>query len=135
MLGRVADVEPPTSTSAPPSSAAAASPDLAARVFVPTSGDPLPTGGPRTTAGPVTPETIEWGATLFGRAGCVFCHGARGEGSSTAPRIAGTELPFEVIRRQIRLPQHPRMPAFPPEYVSEEGIVAIYAFLRSLPKD
>lgn len=90
-----------------------------------------PPSGPTPTPLPITAETVDRGASLFGLNGCAFCHGANGEGN-VGPRIAGTDLSLAAVRQQVRLPPPPHMPAFPPGLLSDDEITAIYAFLRSL---
>src|SRR5512140_631069 len=84
------------------------------------------------TARPPTPDAVGRGESLFAFKGCAGCHGLRGEGGNVAPRIARTALPFAGVLDQVRLPKwvH-RMPAFPPDMISDDEIQDIYAFLQS----
>jgi mono/diheme cytochrome c family protein len=130
----VIDVPP---TPPPSSRPAGAGPGLEARVFAPTDSrtDVGASARESTATQPrVTSEAADRGATLYGRNGCVVCHGVRAEGL-IGPRIAGTHLSLTAVRQQVRLPLHPRMPAFAQDQLSDEGIAAIYAFLQSLGAD
>ena len=113
--------------------------DLAERVFtervvapadVPSSLVRAPSG-PALTPLPTTAETVDRGAWLFGLKGCTVCHGANGEGI-IGPRIAGTSLALGAVLDQVRRPPHPRMPTFPRDDLSDEGVAQIYAFLQSV---
>lgn len=130
----VIDVPPTPPASSRP---AAAGPGLEARVFAPTDSRIDVGGSARESAATptrLTSEAADRGATLYGRNGCVVCHGVRAEGL-IGPRIAGTQLSLTAVRQQVRLPLHPRMPAFAQDQLSDEGIAAIFAFLQSLGAD
>ena len=127
--------EPPTPSAS--SRPTAARSGLEARVFAPTDSR-IDVGASARESTPttlrLTSEAADRGATLYGRSGCVVCHGVRADGL-IGPRIAGTQLSLTAVRQQVRLPLHPRMPAFAQDQLSDEGIAAIYAFLQSLGAD
>ncbi|HBY96809.1 MAG TPA: hypothetical protein DEP84_23155 [Chloroflexi bacterium] len=100
--------------------------DLAAIYAYLHSLDPL---GPRPTITADSPDSAA-GATLYRYFGCFGCHGSQGEGKF-GPPLAGIALSFKEMRARVREPKQP-MPPFGPEYVSDEELAHIYAFLQSL---
>ena len=72
------------------------------------------------------------GKALFMQDGCYACHGTAGHGEPYGPRLAPNPLPFEVVMGQLR---HPRanMPRYAPQYVSDQDVADIYAYLASVP--
>lgn len=72
----------------------------------------------------------ERGARLFTELPCSGCHGAQAQGQF-GPALAGTDLSYEAVRRQVRSPRD-QMPAFSPERVSDQDLRDIYAWLRTL---
>lgn len=70
------------------------------------------------------------GEALYHFFGCFGCHGYNGEGGFGLP-LSGTTLSLEEVRDQIRNPRE-RMPAFGPEWISDEELAHIYVFLQSL---
>ena len=72
----------------------------------------------------------ERGARLFTSLPCSGCHGAMAQGQF-GPPLAGTDLSYEEVRRQVRSPRD-QMPAFSPERVSDRDLRDIYAWLRGL---
>jgi mono/diheme cytochrome c family protein len=79
-----------------------------------------------------TGDPIRDGALLFFQYGCASCHGIRGQGG-----VLGTDLdeasPSE-IRREVR--DGPEgMPAFRSDYLSDEDVEKIIAFLTSRDKE
>lgn len=100
--------------------------DIAAIYAYLQSLDPL---GPRATITADRPDSAA-GATLYRYFGCFGCHGNEAEGGF-GPPLAATELSLEELRTQVREPEQP-MPPFAPEYISDEEIAHIYAFLQSL---
>ena len=73
------------------------------------------------------------GKALYHFFGCFGCHGYNGEGGFGL-QLAGTMLSLEEVRDQIRNPRE-RMPAFGPEWISNEELAHIYFFLQSLAAD
>jgi len=77
------------------------------------------------------PGDAERGARLFSSLPCSGCHGAMAQGQF-GPALAGTDLDFEEVRRQVRSPRD-QMPAFSPERVNDRDLRDIYAWLTTLP--
>lgn len=86
--------------------------------------------GCRFSNGPTAGEA-DRGARLFSSLPCSGCHGAMAQGQF-GPALAGTDLSFEEVRRQVRSPRD-QMPVFPPERVSDQELRDIYAWLATLP--
>lgn len=110
---------------------------LAGRVFAPKTV-PLTQGSGSKPAPTVwvlpTTASSDRGASLFGRKGCAVCHGAYGEGL-VGPRIARTPLSFDSVVLQVRVPNVPRMPPFPPDSLADAEVADIYAYLQSLDRE
>ena len=70
------------------------------------------------------------GERLFIMKGCLGCHGASGRGC-VGPDIGRTPLSFDDVLKQVRHPRQ-RMPAFPPEAVSDAEVQKIYGYLKSI---
>ena len=70
------------------------------------------------------------GERLFVTKGCLGCHGASGRGG-VGPDLAGTKLSEADVLKQVRHPQK-RMPAFPPEAISDDEVGKIYDYLKSI---
>jgi mono/diheme cytochrome c family protein len=67
--------------------------------------------------------------------GCFECHGRVGQGGAylgPAPVLAGTELPFDAFRQQLREPSN-NMPPYAAAVMTDAEVADIYAYLRSLP--
>jgi len=62
---------------------------------------------------------------------CESCHGSDGHGSRYGPRLAPNPFPWEAFAQQMR---HPRdsMPRFPAEFVSDQDLADMYAYLSSV---
>ncbi|MFQ5742121.1 MAG: DUF5777 family beta-barrel protein [Acidobacteriota bacterium] len=75
----------------------------------------------------------ERGSALFVKFACSRCHGAQAEGDY-GPRLAGADLDFEAVRRQVRNPKG-LMPKFPEDRLGKGDLEDIYAFLQSLAPD
>jgi alcohol dehydrogenase (cytochrome c) len=90
-----------------------------------------PATGVEYVGGSVAPKgSADAGKTPFDN-NCTTCHGAGGQGgTATAPRIAGTSLPFGDFIHQIRQPAN-QMVAFTPATLSDQAIADIYAYLRA----
>jgi len=78
---------------------------------------------------------VELGRQLYMKNGCYACHGTVGQGGerSGAPRLAPEPYPAEAIKAFMRGAKE-AMPRFDPSFVSDEQIVAIHAYLASIPK-
>jgi cytochrome c oxidase subunit 2 len=92
------------------------------------------------------------GQRVFQQMGCVSCHGANGEGGKGPPliNVFGSDVPLEdgqtvkadedYIRNSIRNPQsqivktykQPLMPAFYKDQLSEEHLLQLIAYIKSL---
>jgi mono/diheme cytochrome c family protein len=67
--------------------------------------------------------------------GCFECHGRVGQGGAylgPAPVLAGTELPLDAFRQQLREPSN-NMPPYAAAVMTDAEVADIYAYLRSLP--
>ncbi|MBI2888067.1 MAG: cytochrome c [Chloroflexi bacterium] len=71
------------------------------------------------------------GRSLFLSVGCSGCHQPDGSGL-IGPRIANTSLSFPEVLRQVRTPRQNMIP-FDPSVLSDQDVLDIYAFLKSLP--
>lgn len=71
------------------------------------------------------------GRQLFTSLPCSGCHGALAQGGF-GPALAGTNLTFAEVQRQVRTPRD-QMPEFARSEVSERDLHDIYAWLTSLP--
>lgn len=76
-------------------------------------------------------ETVERGADLYIRKGCLGCHGASGRGG-VGPVVGNTKLTVDAFVQQLRAPRG-IMPRFPSEVVSEADARAIHAYLQAAP--
>lgn len=73
------------------------------------------------------------GRELFVRNGCYECHGYNGQGASgTGPRLAPNPIAFN---RFIGIVYDPLdlMPRYSPEFVSEDDVRDIHAYLQTIP--
>lgn len=73
------------------------------------------------------------GKALFMKNMCYTCHGTAGQGGDrgSGPRLTPGLFPWEGFQQQVR---HPRsvMPRYPAEFVSEQDLQDIYAYLSSV---
>jgi mono/diheme cytochrome c family protein len=82
------------------------------------------------------PGTTQHGRAVFAREGCERCHGAQGEGVTTArsdsasTHIAGTTLALPTFVQAVRKPAG-QMPAFDLSQVSDAELSDVYAFLHA----
>ena len=86
-------------------------------------------------AAQTTGGDAEAGRRLFMSNGCYACHGTVGQGGerSGGPRLAPDPYPYEAIRAIVRHPPE-AMPRFDPEYLTDEQLQSIHAYLASIPK-
>jgi mono/diheme cytochrome c family protein len=76
----------------------------------------------------------ENGKRIFIKYGCYECHGREGQGSAvTGPRVGPDPVPFEVFTQYMRKPAG-EMPPYTDKVLSDQDLIDIYAFLRSLPQ-
>jgi mono/diheme cytochrome c family protein len=71
------------------------------------------------------------GQLVFTQIGCYACHGTIGQGASTGPRLAPNPLPYAAFAQQVRQPRQD-MPRFSPEFLSEQDLADIYAYVSSI---
>ncbi len=104
---------------------------LVAVALVGCQAAPTATPPPTAAAGPTTsPGTMPVGQVLFVEQGCAGCHGEDGRGiSGGAPPVVG-ESPEEIVA-QVRNPRD-RMPAYPPERLSDADLAEIVAYIQAL---
>ena len=73
------------------------------------------------------------GEALFMKNMCYTCHGTAGQGGDrgSGPRLTPGLFPWEGFQQQVR---HPRsvMPRYPAEFVSDQDLQDIYAYLSSV---
>ena len=73
------------------------------------------------------------GHGLFMKNMCYTCHGTAGQGGDrgSGPRLTPGLFPWEGFQQQVR---HPRsvMPRYPAQYVSDQDLADIYAYLASM---
>ena len=72
------------------------------------------------------------GKELFLKDGCYACHGTAGHGEPYGPRLAPKPLPFTGVIGQLRNPRG-NMPRYAAQYVSDQDVADIYAYLSSVP--
>ena len=72
------------------------------------------------------------GKALFMKNMCYTCHGTAGQGGDrgSGPRLAPGLFPWEGFEQQVR---HPRsvMPRYGAQYVSDQDLADMYAYLAS----
>lgn len=89
-------------------------------------------------AGPVAAQdapagSADRGAATFKKYMCYTCHGTMGQGADrgTGPRLAPNPLPYPAFTLQVRTPRLD-MPAYRKEFVSDEELADIYAYLLTM---
>ena len=96
-------------------------------------GAPTPPGSPRAAAAAPVAQDAAHGQELYTTNGCYQCHGYEGQGaSSTGPRIAPNPIAFNRFMDQVYDPRD-LMPRYPREYLSQQDLADIYAYLQSIP--
>lgn len=73
-------------------------------------------------------EVLQEGKALYNKY-CAACHGAQGEGTSLAPKIAGHSQ--GAMKMQVRSPMG-KMPAFPASQINDKDLENIVSFVYSL---
>ena len=76
--------------------------------------------------------SAEKGKVAYGDNGCWQCHGWEGQGGSTGPRLARTQLPVEALTAFVRNTNGP-MPPYSKKILSDEDLADIYAFVSAQP--
>ena len=80
---------------------------------------------------------VEKGKRLYNSSGCQLCHGLQGQGAysvftwTAGRRLAPSPMPFRRFVQAIRTPRE--MPAYSDKVLSEQDLMDIHAFLRSIP--
>jgi len=64
--------------------------------------------------------------------GCYACHGTVGQGASTGPKLAPGPIPYAAFQQQVRQPRQD-MPRFGVEFLSDQDLADIYAYVQSIP--
>lgn len=94
-----------------------------------------PTQLARPTAAAAAPaaQDAARGQELYNLYGCYQCHGFAGQGAGgTGPRIAPNPIALGRFEQQIYEPRD-LMPRYPREFVSEQDVADMYAFLLTIP--
>lgn len=80
-------------------------------------------------------KDVEAGRQLYMKNGCYTCHGTVGQGDARggSPAIAPGPHPYEAFKVMVRQPRS-SMPRYEPRFVSDEDLMAIHAYLASIPK-
>ena len=76
--------------------------------------------------------SAEKGKVAYGDNGCWQCHGWEGQGGSTGPRLARTQLPVEALTAFVRNTNGP-MPPYSEKLISDADLADIYAFVSAQP--
>jgi mono/diheme cytochrome c family protein len=71
------------------------------------------------------------GAQAWAAAPCAGCHGAKAEGNA-GPKLAGTSLSFDRVKNTVRNGKGAAMPKFSADQISDQALVDIYAWLKSM---
>ena len=79
------------------------------------------------------PGSAERGSQAFMKYQCYTCHGTVGQGADrgTGPKVAPNPLPWGAFEMQVRRPRQD-MPAYRKEFVSDQELADIYAYLLSV---
>jgi mono/diheme cytochrome c family protein len=75
---------------------------------------------------------VDTGRALYTKMTCYYCHGTAGQGGSAGARVAQPPRGPDAFVRYIRRPTG-AMPAYTDRILSDDQLMDIYAFLRSLP--
>lgn len=77
--------------------------------------------------------SAERGYDSFQKYMCYTCHGTLGQGADrgTGPKLAPNPLPYQGFALQVRTPRLD-MPAYRKEFVSDQELADIYAYLVSV---
>jgi ubiquinol-cytochrome c reductase cytochrome c subunit len=73
------------------------------------------------------------GKSLYMKNMCYTCHGTVGQGGDrgSGPRLAPNPFPWEAFAQQTRRPRD-QMPRYPAEFVSDQDLADIYAYVVSM---
>ena len=77
--------------------------------------------------------SAERGAATFNKYMCYTCHGTLGQGADrgTGPKLTSPPPPYPAFALQVRTPRLD-MPAYRKEFVSDQELADIYAYLSSV---
>ena len=75
----------------------------------------------------------EAGERIYVSYGCYGCHGYAAQGGTAGPRLAQRLVPFAAFERLVRRPVN-QMPPYTDKVLSDQEMVDIYTFLRSIPE-
>src|SRR5262249_42749544 len=75
----------------------------------------------------------EAGKALFMKIGCFECHGRKGQGAVTGPRLNQNPITYTRFVSYIRKPSG-EMPPYTAKVVNDQQAADLYAYLQSLPK-
>jgi len=77
--------------------------------------------------------SAERGYQAYMKYQCYTCHGTVGQGADrgTGPKLAPNPISFEGFVQQLRAPRQD-MPAYRKQFVSEQEVADIYAYLKSV---
>lgn len=77
--------------------------------------------------------SAERGFQAYMKYQCYTCHGTVGQGAErgTGPKLAPNPFPWVAFETQVRRPRQD-MPAFRKEFVSDQELADIYAYLTSI---
>jgi ubiquinol-cytochrome c reductase cytochrome c subunit len=80
------------------------------------------------------PGSIERGKELYMKNTCYSCHGMVGQGGErkAGPRLAPDPFPYVAFAMQLRQPRG-TMPRYPVQFVSDQDLADIYAYVASIP--
>jgi mono/diheme cytochrome c family protein len=75
------------------------------------------------------------GKAVYMKNMCHTCHGTAGQGGDrgSGPRIAYDVWPYEAFAQQTRRPRE-SMPRYPKEYLSDQDMADIYAYVSSFKR-
>ncbi len=77
--------------------------------------------------------SVDRGHRAYLKFQCYTCHGTVGQGGerNAGPRIAPNPTPWAGFALQVRTPRQD-MPAYRPEFLSDQDLADIYAYLLSI---
>src|SRR5690349_18749042 len=78
------------------------------------------------------PDTAN-GKRLFEVKACYECHGWRGQGGLSGPRLAQTKLTLQAFRDILRNPPPSNMPPYRAAVLTDQEIADLFAYIQSFP--
>ena len=82
-------------------------------------------------AAPQAQGDAKAGAQAWTASPCAGCHGAKAEGNA-GPKLAGTSLSFDQVKNTVRNGKGAAMPKFSTDQISDQALIDIYAWLKSM---